>query len=298
MATSGDPTALSTNEAARSTRTLYRRLRPTIGLVISLIFVVVVGFLMFAPLIWMFFGGLKSEGEVVSIPPTLFPKDWLWSNFDYVMQTSPIGRGYLNSMIVVPIILVVQLVTSIVGGYVFAKVRFPGREPLFVGILSTLMIPAFLVEIPLFVVMVQLNWLNTYAALVVPHLFTAFGIFLMRQFMEGVPTEYIESARLDGCSEWGVIGRIVFPLVREPAAALAIFVFVYHWNDLFWPLLVMRQQSMYTLPLALYYIQGGYGRYYHLVLASATLAVVPVVIVYALLQENIIKGVALTGLKG
>ena len=282
----------------QTTQSLYRRARPTLGLAISLIFVVVFGFLMFAPLIWMFLGGVKTEAEVIAIPPTVLPQVWQWNNFTYVLETSPIGRGYLNSMIVVPIVVVVQLTTSIVGGYVFAKVRFPGREALFIGILSTLMIPSFLVEIPLFVVIVQLDWMNTYAALVVPHLFTAFGIFLMRQFMESVPTEYIESARLDGCSEWGVIGRIVFPLVREPAAALAIFVFVYHWNDLFWPLLVMRQQFMYTLPIALYYLQGGYGRYYHLILASATLAVVPVVIVYALLQENIIKGVALTGLKG
>jgi multiple sugar transport system permease protein len=291
-------TSDSAASVVRSRRTLYRRVTPTVGFVVSLVFVVVAGFLMFAPLVWMFFSGLKTEGEVIRIPPTLLPEEWLWSNFDYVLATSPIGRGYINSLIVVPIIMVVQLVTSIVGGYAFAKVRFPGREALFIGILSTLMIPGFLVEIPLFVVMVQLGWMNTYAAIVVPHLFTAFGIFLMRQFMEGVPTEYIESARLDGCSEWGVIGRIVFPLTREPAAALAIFVFVYHWNDLFWPLLVMRQQAMYTLPIALYYLQGGYGKYYHLILASATLAVVPVVIVYAILQENIIKGVSLTGLKG
>jgi ABC-type Fe3+ transport system permease subunit len=128
--------------------------------------------------------------------------------------------------------------------------------------------------------MVQLGWLNSFAALIVPAMFTAFGVFLMRQFILGVPQDYIESARLDGCGEFRVIGQIVFPLVREPAAALAILIFLYHWNDLFWPLLVMRQQTAYTLSQALYYLHGAYGTNYHLKLAAAALVVIPPIVVY------------------
>ena len=134
--------------------------------------------------------------------------------------------------------------------------------------------------------------------MIVPFLFTPFGIFMMKQYMTSLPTDYIDAARIDGASEVSIIWRIIFPLVKEAAAALSIFVFVAHWNDLFWPLLVLRQRVMFTLPVALFTIQGDYGTYYHHVLAGATLAIIPVVIVYAILQEYIIQGVTLTGLKG
>jgi len=253
---------------------------------------------MFVPIVWMIAGGFKTEAEVTQVPPVLFPQVWHWDNFTYVLATSPIGTGYLNSAIYVTAIVIIQVSTSTVGGYVFAKLRFPGRNVLLIGILATLMIPPFLTQIPLYVVMVQLGWLNTYAALIVPSMFTAFGIFLMRQFMLRVPNDYLESARLDGAGEFRVIAQIVFPLVREPAAALAILIFLYHWNDLFWPLLVMRQQTSYTLSQALYYLQGAYGTNYHLKLAAAALVVLPPIIVYMVAQKQIMRGVALTGVKG
>jgi multiple sugar transport system permease protein len=258
----------------------------------------VLGLLMFVPIVWMVAGGFKTEAEVTQVPPVLFPQVWHWDNFTYVIATSPIGTGYLNSAIYVSAIVVIQVATSTVGGYVFAKLRFPGRSALLIGILATLMIPPFLTQIPLYVVMVQLGWLNSFAALIVPSTFTAFGIFLMRQFMLRVPNDYLESARLDGCGEFRVIAQIVFPLVREPAAALAILIFLYHWNDLFWPLLVMRQQASYTLSQALYYLQGAYGTNYHLKLAAAALVVLPPIIVYLVAQKQIMRGVALTGVKG
>src|ERR1700716_4287723 len=255
----------------------------------------VLAILMFVPIVWMIAGGFKTEAEVTQLPPVLFPGVWHWDNFTYVVATSPITTGYINSIIYVFAIVVVQVTTSTVGGYVFAKLRFPGRNVLLIGILATLMIPPFLIQIPLYVVMVQLGWLNTYAALIVPAMFTAFGIFLMRQFMLRVPNDYLESARLDGCGEFRVIAQVVFPLVREPAAALAILVFLYHWNDLFWPLLVMRQQTSYTLFQALYYLHGAYGTNYHLKLAAAALVALPPIIVYLVAQKQIMRGVALAG---
>jgi multiple sugar transport system permease protein len=263
-----------------------------------IIFMVVMAVLMLAPLLWMVVSGFKEQWEITAVPAVWLPSIWRVDNYTYVLTRSPIGTGYINSLIIVPIITIIEVVTSVLGGYAFAKLRFPGRDALFVGVLSTMMLPGFLIQIPLFVVIVNLGWLNTYQAMIVPFLFTSFGIFLLRQFMMGVPTDYIDSARIDGCSELGVIWRVVAPLTKEAAAALAIFVFIAQWNELFWALLVLRQRQMFTLPLALFTLQGDYGTYYHHVLAGASLAVVPVLIVYAVFQEQIVKGVTLTGLKG
>ncbi len=284
--------------AGAATRVPFFASRGAGGWLWSAIVLAVLALIMFLPIIWMIAGGFKTEAEVTQIPPVLFPEVWHWDNFAYVVATSPIGSGYVNSAIYVCAIVLIQVTTSTIGGYVFAKLRFPGQNLLLIGILATLMIPPFLIQIPLYVIMVDLGWLNSYAALIVPAMFTAFGIFLMRQFILGVPHDYIESARLDGCGEFRVIAQIVFPLVREPAAALAILIFLYHWNDLFWPLLVMRQQSAYTLSQALYYLHGAYGTNYHLKLAAAALVVIPPIVVYLIAQKQIMRGVALTGVKG
>jgi multiple sugar transport system permease protein len=254
---------------------------------LAYLFLIVSGVIMLLPLFWMIVGGFKAEWEVTAVPAVWLPSEWRWDNYVYVLTQSLIGTGYKNSLILVTIVTVIQVVTSVVGGYVFAKLRFPGRDVLFIGVISTLMLPGFLIQIPLFVMMAKLEWLNTYQAMIV-----------MRQFMTGLPSEYIDSARMDGASETSVIWRIVFPLVKEPAAALAIFVFIQHWNELFWPLLVLRQRDMFTLPLALFALNGDYNTVFSLILAGATLAIIPVVIIYCVLQEHIIRGVTLTGLKG
>jgi multiple sugar transport system permease protein len=265
---------------------------------LAYLFLIVSGIVMLLPLFWMIVGGFKSEWEVTAVPAVWLPSQWRWDNYWYVMSQGLLATGYKNSLILVTIVTVISVATSVVGGYVFAKLRFPGRDVLFIGVISTLMLPGFLIQIPLFVMMAKLEWLNTYQAMIVPFLLTPFGIFMMKQFMTGLPSEYIDSARMDGASETSVIWRIVFPLVKEPAAALAIFVFIQHWNELFWPLLVLRQREMFTLPLALFALNGDYNTVFSLILAGATLAIIPVVIVYAVLQEHIIRGVTLTGLKG
>jgi multiple sugar transport system permease protein len=277
-----------------------RRLRRgrVVGELLSYLFLLLSAVLMLLPLLWMFVSAFKEQWEIVNVPMIFFPSYWRYDNFLYVLDRSPIAAGYRNSLIIVPIVTLLQVLTSVVGGYAFAKLRFPGRDALFVGVLSTLMLPGFLIQIPLFVVVVQLEWLNTYQSMIVPFLFTPFGIFLMRQFISGVPTEYLDSARIDGSGEIALIWRIVFPLTKEAAAALAIFVFITHWNGLFWPLLVLRQREMFTLPLALFTLTGDYGTYYHHILAGATIGVIPVILIYLFFQEHIVRGVTLTGLKG
>jgi multiple sugar transport system permease protein len=286
--------------ASTRTAVTHRRLgwKRVVGEAFSYTFLLVAGVVMLAPLLWMVVSGFKEQWEIVNVPAVWVPATWKVENYLYVLERSPIGTGYVNSLIIVPVVTAIQVFTSLIGGYAFAKLRFPGREFLFVGVLSTLMLPGFLIQIPLFVVVVQMDWLNTYQAMIVPFLFAPFGIFLMRQFISGVPTEYLDSARIDGSGEIGLIWRIVFPLTKEAAAALAIFLFIAHWNDLFWPLLVLRSREMFTLPLALFTLQGDYGTYYHHILAGASLAVIPVVLVYLFFQEHIVRGVTLTGLKG
>jgi multiple sugar transport system permease protein len=274
------------------------RWRRAVAEILSYAFLIITGVIMLLPLFWMIIGGLKEQWEIVAIPAVWLPAVWRWDNYAYVLTNSVLATGYKNSLILVPLVTVLQVGTSVVGGYAFAKLRFPGRDLLFLGVISTLILPGFLIQIPLFVMVAKMEWLNTYQAMVVPFLFTAFGIFMMKQYMTGLPTGYIDAARIDGASEVGIIWRIIFPLVKEAAAALGIFVFIFHWNELFWPLLVLRQRDMFTLPLALFTLQGDYGTYYHHVLAGATLAIIPVIIVYAILQEHIIQGVTLTGMKG
>jgi multiple sugar transport system permease protein len=263
------------------------------------LFLAVMAVLMAAPVLWMVLSSLKTEHEVSAIPPIWFPQEGLqFQNFTRVIEITPLGTAYVNSLIIGATVTIIQVLSSALAGYAFAKLRFKGREPLFIGVLSTMMLPGFLIQIPMFVVVQRLGWLNTFWPMIVPFLFTPFGIFMMRQFMLNIPNEYIDSARIDGAGEIGLIYQIVFPLIREAAAALAIFVFISNWDQLFWPLLVLRQKPMYTLPLALYSIQGEMGTYYHLILAGATMAIVPPLLVYLFLQDKIVQGITLTGLKG
>lgn len=255
--------------------------------------------LMAVPLLWMVVSSLKLEPEVTALPPIWLPQEGLqFANYSRVLEISPLGTAYVNSLVIGVVVTIVQVLTSSLAGYAFAKLRFKGREALFIGVLSTMMLPGFLIQIPMYVLVQRLGWLNTYYAMIVPFLFTPFGIFMMRQFMLNIPSDYIDSARLDGAGEIELIYRVVFPLIREAAAALAIFVFISNWDSLFWPLLVLRQRQMYTLPLALYSIQGEFGTYYHLILAGATLAIVPPLLTYFFLQDKIVQGITLTGLKG
>ena len=266
---------------------------------IGISFFVIVGtFTMASPLLWMFITAFKSQEEARAIPLRLFPSVWIWQNFIEIWQVTPLGRAFLNSFFIGGCATAGVIATSTIAGYAFAKLRFPGREALFLIILSTMMVPFFLQAIPLFVIMARLGWINTYQALIAPGLCSAFGIFLMRQFMLTIPTELIDSARIDGCSEFGILWRIMLPLIKSAAAALGIFTFVFSWQDLFWALLVAKQKAVYPIQLAIYYIQGQYGDFTALLMAAGSIAIFPPLIIFLILQERMVEGVTLTGMKG
>ncbi len=261
--------------------------------------IILVGALVMAsPLLWMVITAFKSQEEARAIPLRLFPTVWRWQNFIEIWQVTPLGRALLNSFFIGGCITAGVVASSTISGYAFAKLRFPGRDVLFILILSTMMVPFFLQAIPLFVIMAKLGWINTYQALIVPGLVSAFGIFLMRQFMLTIPTELIDAARIDGCSEFGILWRIMLPLVKSAAAALSIFAFIFSWQDLFWPLLVAKRPEYFPAQLAVYYIQGQYGDYTSLLMAAGTVTILPSLIMFLILQERMVKGVTLTGMKG
>jgi multiple sugar transport system permease protein len=253
---------------------------------------------MMLPFVWMISTSLKSNGEALTVPLRLLPDTLLWQNYIDVINQLNYGRFFLNSVIVAALRVGGQLITCSLAAYAFARLRFPGRSLLFPLYLVALMVPFQVYMIPDFIVMRYLGWLDTLQGIAVPGMFSAFGIFLLRQAFLGVPLDLEEAAILDGASPPGVLWRIVLPLSRPALASLAILTFLYSWNDLLWPLLVARSEQNYVLPIGLALLQGQYQTNWSWLMAAGVMATLPVIIVYLFAQRYFVEGVAMTGLKG
>ena len=248
--------------------------------------------------LWVVLNSFKTSSEIVQVPPTFWPVEPTLSNYEVVFARLNFGRYLFNSMFVGVAVTLLTLFTSSLVGYVFAKYRFWAKEQLFLIILGTLMIPFAVVMLPLYLLMGTIGWSNTYQALIIPVSVSSFGIFLMRQFIEEVPIELIESARMAGASEWRIYGRIVLPLARPGLAALGIFAFLFTWDSFLWPLVVINDQDLWTLPLALHGLNSERGTRFDLITAGSVVAVVPMIVVYLVFQRQFIRGISTTGLKG
>lgn len=253
--------------------------------------------LMLGPLLWMLAASFKTLPEIFAYPPTILPRHFDLHNYRAVFDQVDMIRYFLNSVIVSAITVISVLITSSLAGYAFAKFTFPGRNVLFVMVLATLMIPFQVRVIPLYVLASDLHILNTYGGMVLPSLVDAFGIFLMRQFLQAIPSELIEVARVDGAGELRIFLRIVLPLARPALAALAIFTLVTSWESFLWPLLVASSPDMYTLPLGLAQFAGKFLNRVDLQMAASTLTVVPLLIAFLMMQRRFIEGIALSGMK-
>lgn len=266
----------------------------------ALKYLVLVGgaFVMVFPFVWMMIASLMTAGEIQMRPPVWLPAAPQFSNYSELARSIPIGRLYFNSLFTSGIIVLGVLLSSSLAGFAFAKYRFPGRELLFYLILATMMIPFFVTLIPVFFIVRQLGWIDTYQGLVVPGLTSAYGIFLMRQFMVTVPDELIDAARIDGASEPMIYWRIVIPLVKPALATLGTFAFIGAWNNFLWPLLVLNSRELFTLPLGINSLRSLYADNTNLLMAGTAVAVLPMLLLFVLLQRYFIQGIALTGLKG
>jgi multiple sugar transport system permease protein len=256
--------------------------------------------LMLLPFEWMVVASLMAPHEIMARPLVWMPAVPQLGNYARLAEAIPLGRMYLNSIVVTLLTTLGILLSSSLAGYGFAKFQFPGRDTLFVIVLATMMIPFFVFLIPVFYIVRQLGWVDTYAGLIVPNLVTAFGIFLLRQFILSLPDELLDAARIDGASEFGIYWRIVLPLITPALAALAILAFVYHWNAFLWPLIIIRSADLATIPIGLNSLRvyASQPEVINLQMAGATVAVVPVVLVFVAFQRWFVQGIALTGLKG
>jgi len=252
------------------------------------------------PFAWMLLTSLKSFQELFNL--NFFPESPTLANYTQVLTQTKFLTWFVNSLLVAGVTTLSVLFFDSLVGYTLAKFDFPGKNIVFILILSTLMIPTEMLIIPWFVGVTDIHLLNStpgaYLSIMFPGLMSAFGVFLMRQFFEALPNDLIEAARIDGMSEFGIFWRIALPLVRPALASLAIFSFLGNWNAFLWPLIVIQKPEFRTLPVGTALFNGEAGTQWGLIMSASSLAVIPVLLVFAFFQKQIIEGIVLTGLKG
>ncbi|ANY72968.1 MULTISPECIES: carbohydrate ABC transporter permease [Paenibacillus] len=275
----------------------YRGLRASTVLLHTVL--IIGACIMALPFVWMVLSSLKDLSQVFVVPPKWIPDPFVWSNYKDSLTALPFGRAYLNSFYINVIVVVSQLVTCSMAAYAFAKISFPFREPLFILFLATMMVPGQVTIIPLYLIMKNIGWLDTHLAIIVPSaLLNAFGVFLLRQFFRGIPKEMEEAAIVDGANRWTIYARIMLPLIKPALSALGIFTFLGMWNNFFNPLIFLSSTDKFTVPMMLNLYRGMYSTDWTLMMAGASIALIPVLIVYIIGQKYIIEGVTLSGIKG
>lgn len=255
-----------------------------------------VGFSMLLPFLWMISASLKTNAEVFVWPPSLLPREPVFQNYTMAWKEAKIGRYFMNSVVVSCFVTIGSLFFNSLAGFAFSKLHFPARNKIFFTILGTMMLPMQVSVIFAYLLIVKLGYAGTYQALIVPGLASAFGIFYMRQSMAVVPNALIDAARIDGMTDFEIYMHIVLPLIRPALAALAIFTFVGSWNSFFWPLIIVDTPELKTLPLAVADLSSGQVvQSWPILMAGASMIVMPMILVFLVFQRQFIKGIAMTG---
>jgi ABC-type glycerol-3-phosphate transport system permease component len=262
-----------------------------------------VGLLAFAavtifPFVWMLMSSFKYADEISAVDQHLLPRVWTLDNYRSIQENFDVVRLFANSLLLSVVITAIAVYTSLLGGYVFAKYRFRGRAPLFALVLSTMMIPWAVVLIPRYTMFTDAGLQDSYASIIIPAAISSFGIFMMRQSMNNVPDEILEAARIDGASELYIFHRIVAPLSVNAISALAIFQFLWVWEDYLWPYLMLTTPSKQVLAVGLTTFSGQYSTDYGGLFAATTVSIIPVVIVYVIFQKRFVAGAASAAVKG
>jgi len=251
------------------------------------------------PFVWTVLTSLKTASEIIKIPPSFLPQHWTIQSYLTIFNDPkiPLARFFANSLFVAFMRVGITLFTSSLAGFIFAKYKFWGKNILFAYILAQMMIPFQVVMIPAYLILVKLGLVDTLWGLIIPSMVDAFGIFLMRQFIESIPNELMDAARIDGAGEFTIYWRIILPQLGAPLAALGIFSFMAVWNDYLWPLIVITTHERRTLPLLLTWYNTAHGTRYDLTMAASVLVLLPILVVYMIFQRWIVRGVAMTGFK-
>jgi multiple sugar transport system permease protein len=277
--------------ASASTTATRTQVFTYIGLILGLA-------LTLLPFLWMALGAFKTQGEILQRPITWWPQDPTMENFTRWFVDLGLDRFFLNSLIVAGVTVLGNLVFCSMVGYALAKMDFPGKRVLFAAVMIMLMVPGVVTFVPLFVMVANMGLVNTYPALILPFLTSPLGVFLMRQFIGGIPDSLIEAARIDGAGELRIFARVVLPLCGPPLATMGILTFLASWNNFLWPLVSAQSEEMYTLPVAIsLFSTGANGTQYGLLVAGAVLVILPVLLLFVLLQRFFIQGLAMTGIK-
>jgi multiple sugar transport system permease protein len=246
----------------------------------------------------MFLTSLKPADEVLALPPALFGSRIEWKNYADAWTFFPFGRFLFNSFFVAASVTVLATTTSSLAAYAFARIEWRGRNAAFLLYLGTLMIPAQVTVIPLYLLMNVFGWRGTYLSLILPVSFTAFGTFLLRQFFLGIPYELEESGRMDGCNAFLLYARIVMPIAKPALASLAIFSFIGQWKNFLWPLIIVSKDELKTITLGLQMMVGQYGTEWNVLMSAASIAIIPSILIFIVFQRNLESGIALTGMGG
>lgn len=283
--------------AVQTARKRARHPWKVLSTVLVYLLCLLVALLTLIPLVWMILGSLKSAEEVVQYPPTFLPHTFLWRNYVEVFTTVPFGRYILNTFFVATVVTLVSLLFHSMAAYALARLRFRGREPLFMAIVATMMVPFSVTLIPTFLLIKSLGWLDTFWALIIPAIPNAFGIFLLRQFYLSMPEELEEAARLDGATPTQIYWHIALPMSQPILATLATFFFLANWNAYLWPLIVTQNPDMRVTQVALAAFSGEHSTAWQLIMAGATVAALPGLLLYLFLQRYLVEGIKLSGLK-
>ena len=275
-----------------------RRLRLLPQAVVVYVLLAMLVIIMLGPYLYIFSSSFKETYTLISIPPQIIPEQLVWDNYTYILNELPFSLWFFNTILVAILVTVGTVLIDALAAYAFAKKEFWGRDVLFGLMLATIMIPGALLLIPAFLITNWLGLLNSYGGLIIPALANVLGVFLLRQFMQTIPEELEHAARIDGCTDFGVFWRIILPLSAPALATLSIVVFTSQWNNLVWPLVVLNDKDLYTLPLGLALLRSEFQVNYGITSAAAFLSVVPLLIVFLFLQRYFLEGLTVGAVKG
>jgi len=275
-----------------------RRRRELFGKALAYIMLSIGGITMIVPFLWMLSTSLKDVGSVFTYPVRWIPSPVVWKNYADVMRVVPFARFYFNSVFVALVVTLGQVFTSSLAAYAFARLNFPGRDKLFFAYLATMMIPGSVTMIPVYVLMRLLGWVDTYKALIIPAMFSAYGTFMLRQFFMTLPKDLEDAAKIDGCGYIGIYWKIILPLSKPALATLTTFTFMGSWGSFMWPLLVTNTMELKTLPVGLESFQSIYTTSWTLLMAGSVMAMLPIIVIFMFNQRFFVEGIKLTGIKG